>query len=47
MTNNFLINFHKKYFDESIPIYSKEVFYKILEEIEKLREGKKHDQQPR
>jgi len=33
--SDFLINFHKQHFTDDIPIYSKEVFYKLLEEMDK------------
>jgi len=37
MSNEFLINFHKKHFSNTnTPVYSKETFYKILEEINRV-----------
>ena len=44
MPSNFLINFHQKYFaGTEVPIYSKQVFYKLLEEIKKNSTGEKND----
>jgi hypothetical protein len=37
MPSDFLIKFHQQHFDESVPIYSREVFYKLLCKIEELR----------
>ncbi len=37
MPSDFLIFFHQKYFaGTEIPVYSKQVFYKLLEEINKI-----------
>jgi len=34
--SNFLTNFHKTHFpDGDVPIFSKQVFYKLLEELKK------------
>jgi len=34
MPSDFLISFHKEHFLESdVPIYSKEVFYKLMEKV--------------
>ena len=41
--NTFLINFYKKHFSgTNIPIYSKEVLYKLIEEIHKVEGEKCH-----
>ena len=38
MPSDFLISFNRKHFpDEDVPIYSKKMFYKLVEEINKSR----------
>ncbi len=37
MSSEFLVEFHKQHFaDTSLPIYSKEMFYALLEELKKF-----------
>ena len=44
MPCDFLINFHQKHFaGTDVPIYSKQVFYKLLEEINKIGSGEDDD----
>jgi hypothetical protein len=48
MPNDFLISFHKKHFaGTDVPIYSKQVFYKLLEEINKLKGREENGIQPK
>ena len=48
MPSKFLIGFHQKHFaGTDVPIYSKEVFYKLLEEINKIKEVDKNEEESR
>jgi hypothetical protein len=39
MPSDFLVGFHQKNFASSdVPVYSKQVFYKLLEEINNFKE---------
>ena len=38
MSSDFLISFHREHFpDGDVPVYSEQVFYKLLEEVNKYR----------
>lgn len=40
MPSDFLIQFHKRHFPEgNVPIYSKEVFYRLVDEINRFEEN--------
>ena len=44
MPSDFLISFHQKHFaGTDIPVYSKTVFYKLLEEIDKINSEKQQE----
>jgi hypothetical protein len=48
MSSDFLISFHQKHFaGTDVPLYSKQVFYKLLEEINKIKEVDKNEEESR
>jgi hypothetical protein len=46
MPSDFLISFHQKHFaGTDVPLYSKQVFYKLLEEINKIKGSEENGKQ--